>query len=117
MSLSNHKSQVLHYLSVDRFRWSTWRQCPCPIPHLPHPPPTAPQPLPPLSLPNIILTPLHPLCHPTLYATPPLPTHSTLANISISTFVFMLSRSLVIDHCFLYVLPMNQGPVILFFQI
>ena len=40
MSLSNHKPQVMHYLSVDTFRWSTWRLYPYP-PLLP-PTPTTP---------------------------------------------------------------------------
>ena len=48
MSLSNHKPQVMHYLSVDTFRWSTWREI-YPTPTYPHPPlplPTPTHPLP-----------------------------------------------------------------------
>ena len=52
MSLSNHKPQVMHYLSVDTFRWSTWRlypypPLPPPTPTTPLPPPTPTTPLPP----------------------------------------------------------------------
>ena len=46
MSLSNHKPQVMHYLSVDTFRWSTWRLYP--YPPLPPLTPTTPYHHPPL---------------------------------------------------------------------
>ena len=53
MGLSNHKSQIMHYLSVDTFRWSTWMYTlplPTPthpylyLPHLPLLPPTTAHP-------------------------------------------------------------------------
>ena len=75
MSLSNHKPQVMHYLSVDTFRWSTLREI-YPTPTYPHPPlplPTPSHPYPYLPLP----TPHPPLPYPPLPLPtphPPLPT-------------------------------------------
>ena len=75
MGLSNHEPQIMHYLSVDTFRWSTWREIyPTPTyqhPPLPLPTPTHPYPY----LPPPTRTPTHPLPLPT--PTHPTPTHST----------------------------------------
>ena len=71
MSLSNHKPQVMHYLSVDTFRWSTWREI-YPTPTYPHPPlplPTPTHPYPYLPLPQPTPTPTYhhlPLPYPPL---------------------------------------------------
>ena len=79
MSLSNHKPQVMHYLSVDTFRWSTWREI-YPTPTYPHPPLPLPTPTHPYPyLPPPTPTPTHPYPYlppptPTPTPTPPTPT-------------------------------------------
>ena len=73
MSLSNHKSQVIHYLSVDTFRWSMHMEI-YPTPTYPHP---LLLPIPPTPTPTY---PTHPYpylqpTHPYL-TTPTYPTHA-----------------------------------------
>ena len=90
MSLSNHKSQVMHYLFVDTFRWSIWYYT---------------LPLPMLSLPNLTTPYPHPPYYPhptTHYHHPTLPPYHFPTQLTLPpptpTTNNGLERSQFIDH-------------------